>query len=148
MCGRPRAGKSFSRQKRNEPPVATKNYFGLRQPMSDPAGQNVRMQSDERAGSLEWNAQQVRELFSEWEKTAAEISVVLHEQAKREPQANWRPHLEQMDHALRSYRELCRAEAEQLGQWRADELQQEEIYEAVWEQGDRLTQWLLRMLRD
>ncbi|MBA2431847.1 MAG: hypothetical protein H0V56_06985 [Chthoniobacterales bacterium] len=91
-------------------------------------------------------AAELQRVLHEWENITSVLIATLHEQVDSARPANWHPHFEQIVSALHGYRELCRREIEQIGLWREDGLEPEEVHEQIWEQGDRLAKWLSRMI--
>jgi len=104
------------------------------------------MQSDETTVPLPEEAAELQRVLEEWENITSALIAALHEQVGTNRGANWHPHCEQIVSALQRYQELCRHELEQIGFWRADGLEPEEVHEQIWEQGDRLAKWLERMV--
>ena len=100
------------------------------------------MKSEEMIGE---ESAALRCALTEWEQIAAQLLEVVYEAADREQSANWRPHRDQIAAAVMHFRNLCRAQLEQIGVWREDELQPEEVREWIWGEGDRLAKWLQRM---
>ena len=116
--------------------------------LSDPGCEAVRMQSDDRAEPIEWDVEQLKSAIGEWESVASQILECLERDvAAADRSANWRPHAGQIAKAVETFRDRCRDEAERLGLWREDGLLADEAYEAVWDEADRLLQWLQRMMR-
>jgi hypothetical protein len=105
------------------------------------------MQSDDRAEPIEWDLQELKSAVREWESVASQILTCLDRDLATDRSANWRPHADQIAKAVRAFRDLCHEEAEQLGVWRADGIAADEAYEKVWDEADRLVQWLNRMMR-
>jgi hypothetical protein len=104
------------------------------------------MQSDETTLPLTEEAAELQRVLQEWESITSALVAALHEQAGAARSANWHPHFEQIVSALHRYQELCRHEMAQIGLWREDGLDAEEVHEHIWEQGDRLAKWLGRMI--
>ena len=116
--------------------------------MSHPACETARMQSDDAAERIEWDVEELKSAIREWESVASQILTCLEgDIAAADRSANWRPHAGQIGKAVRAFRDRCRDEAERLGFWREDGLPPDEAYEAVWNEADRLLQWLNRMMR-
>ena len=112
--------------------------------MSYACCQSARMQSDEQ---MEQGVpvEDLKRTLAEWEHIASAILVLLQDEG--DDGANWRPHLEQIRTAVQRYRDVCLHERAQLGLWRRDGLAPGEVYERLWEQGDRLAKWLQRMMQ-
>ncbi|MDQ3120253.1 MAG: hypothetical protein M3Q89_11910 [Verrucomicrobiota bacterium] len=102
------------------------------------------MQSHE-AEPVERDLEELKNILDEWRSIASELIEMLRQTVDHEESANWGPHVTQIDKVLRQYRDLCDDESQQLGLWREDGLQPDEVYEVVWNEGDRLAQWLTRM---
>ena len=104
------------------------------------------MQSDETTLPLTDEAAELQRVLFEWENITAQLIAALREHVGTALGANWHPHFGQIVTALGRYQELCRHELEQIGLWRADGLEPEEVHKQIWEQGDRLAKWLERMI--
>ena len=115
--------------------------------MSHPLWETARMQSDDRAEPIEWDLQELKNAVAEWENVATQILACLDRDLAAEQSSNWRPHAGQIAKAVRAFRDLCRTEREQLGIWREDGVAADEAYEKVWDEADRLVQWLNRMMK-
>jgi len=61
---------------------------------------------------------------------------------------NWRPHLSQIVAAVDAFGARCREEARGFGCRRGNELDAEDTFELVREQGERLVDWLQRMMAE
>lgn len=114
--------------------------------MSDTLCHSRRMQSDETAEPLEWDLLELQRTLNEWGSLASQMMEHLLVEVHWERSANWKPHLHQLMQRIRHFRDRCREESRQLGHWRADGLQPDEVYELVWADADRLGQWLTRMM--
>ena len=106
------------------------------------------MKSNEAAEPVGWDLEELKSTLEEWQQIASQLLAALRETVEREGPENWRPHRWQIERALRHYRDLCRDQAQELGLWREDGLGPDEVYEAVWDEGDRLAEWLSRMTKD
>lgn len=93
-----------------------------------------------------FGTEDLRRIIEEYAQNTAVLIDALHGSVGRDESLMWRPHLPQMHSALAHFAELCREELENLGEWREDGRDLEEIHEAVWEEGERLVHWLNRML--
>ena len=105
------------------------------------------MQSEDAAEPVEWDVEELRLTIHEWESVASQILEHLAAEAHGEACANWRPHVGQMTKAVRTFRDFCCEHRQALGLWREDGLAPDEAYEIVWDEADRLVQWLNRMMR-
>jgi hypothetical protein len=104
------------------------------------------MQSEDAAEPIEWDIAELKRSIVEWEGIASHIIQLLHETADCAASQNWRPHVAQITTVVSRFRNLCRDESQQLGFWREDALPPDEVYERVWDEGDKLVQWLQRMM--
>ncbi len=114
--------------------------------MSYPSCDAGEMKSDEAIESLDSATVELKRSLLEWEGIASQILELLHNQLHCEPAANWRPHCDQIVGAVQRYRDRCRCELEQIGLWREDELEVDEVHELMWDEGDRLAKWLQQMM--
>lgn len=106
------------------------------------------MQSEDAAEPMEWDIAELRRSIDEWEGIASHIIELLRETVDAAAGSqNWRPHAAQITTVVSRFRELCRAESQQLGFWRGDGLAADEAYEHVWDKGDQLVRWLNRMMQ-
>ncbi len=113
--------------------------------MSYPSCKARRMQLHETGEPAEREIEKMKSILDEWQSIASELIEMLRQTVDRAESASWRPHLTQIDKALQEYRDLCQDESQQLGLWREDGLQPDEVHEVVWDEGNRLIQWLNRM---
>ena len=93
-----------------------------------------------------FGTEDLRDVLGEYAQNTATLMNALHASIDSDESLMWRPHLPQMQAALAHFAELCREELGNLGVWREDGRDLEEIHEQVWEQGERLVCWLNRML--
>ena len=93
-----------------------------------------------------FGTEDLRATLEEYGQNTATLITALHASIETDESLIWRPHLPQMHAALAHFAELCREELENLGAWREDGRDLEEIHESVWEEGERLVRWLNRML--
>ncbi len=103
------------------------------------------MQLDETADPVQWDLEKLKSVLEEWQSIASELLEMLRQNFDYDGSADWRPHLTQIDKAVRHYQDLCQEESQQLGPWREDGLRPDEVYGIVSDEGDRLIQWLNRM---
>jgi hypothetical protein len=104
------------------------------------------MNSTGRAEPLDWDLAGIRRGLKEFEADATNLIDGLPDAAVCETSKYWRPHLHQILSAITDFRDLCREELEKIGMWREDGLQPDEVFEFVWDQADRLVNWLNRMV--
>ena len=104
------------------------------------------MQSNDATEPVE--VQELRRSLSEWAAIASHMIELLHQSADCEPARNWRPHLDQIVNAVRAFGDRCRGEAQAFSSWRADELEADDILDDVREQGQRLVDWLQRIMAE
>ncbi|MGI8819478.1 MAG: hypothetical protein ACR2ID_01180 [Chthoniobacterales bacterium] len=104
------------------------------------------MRSDETLEPIDETVAALRTALLEWEHIATRLIEQLHADVASNRPANWRPHFAQMVKALLHYRQTCRKELGQIGLWREDGLETEELHESLWEQGAGLATWLERMV--
>ena len=116
--------------------------------MSYPRCQTAGMKSDDAAEPLEWDAQELRQSLAEWAAISRQMIELLHATAGCNKSRNWSPHLSQIVRAVHAFGARCHTEAEEVGCWRADGLDPEEAFELVRAQGNRLVEWLQRMMAD
>lgn len=131
---------------RNPESKILRSNFLLGQRLSHPSCEARRMQSEETAEPVERDLEELRSSIVEWQGIASQLLEKLRQPALQDQSAHWRPHRSQIERALRHYQDLCRDESQQLGLWREDGLQPDEVYESVWDEGDRLAKWLNRMM--
>ncbi len=106
------------------------------------------MQSDDATEPLQWNVRELRRSLDEWAAIASQMIDLLHATVGSERSRNWRPHFTQIVNAVQAFGDRCRSEAEQLRTWRADGLEPDEAFEDVRDQGQRLVDWLQRMMAE
>ena len=104
------------------------------------------MQSDDATEPVD--LQEVRRSLAEWAAIASRMIELLHETVDCERSRNWRPHFAQIVSAVRVFGDRCRRESQECDCWRADGLEADEVLENVREQGQRLVDWLQRMMPD
>ena len=90
--------------------------------------------------------EQLKEILEDYARTTSHLMDALHGAAESDESKNWRPHIPQMHAALAHFSELCRDEIENIGSWRTDGRDLEDVHESVWNEGERLVRWLNRML--
>jgi len=93
-----------------------------------------------------FGTEDLRDILQEYARNTAALLRALQRSAETDESLIWRPHLAQMHTAIAHFAETIRTEIENLGAWRADGRNLEEIHELVWEEGERLVLWLNRML--
>ena len=116
--------------------------------MSYPWCQAVGMKSDDVTEPADANLRELRESLGEWAAISSEMLELLHETVGCDRSRNWRPHCSQIVAAVDAFRERCRDEAEEVGCWRLDGLDADDAFERVREQGNRLVEWLQRMMAE
>ena len=104
------------------------------------------MHRDDATEPLEWNSQQLRRSLDEWAVISSQMIDLLHDTVGSERSRNWQPHLAQIVKAIRAFSDRCRTEAQGLGGWREDGLDPDDVFDAVRGQGQRLVEWLQRMI--
>jgi hypothetical protein len=114
--------------------------------MSDPWWQAVRMQSDDATQPL--GVQELRELLEEWAGISSQMIDLLHATVGGEPVRNWQPHFGQIVKAVSVFGDRCRNESADFGNWQADGAEPEDIFEAVRSEGQRLVNWLHRIMAE
>ena len=102
------------------------------------------MQSDDATEDV----QELRRSLDEWAAISSVMVELLHETVDCERSRNWRPHFAQIVKAVRAFGDRCRAESEEFGSWRADGLDPDDVLQRVRDQGQRLVEWLHRMIPD
>lgn len=90
--------------------------------------------------------EQLKEILEDYAATTAKLVGALHDAAQSGEAIDWLPHLPQMHAAVGYFAELCEDELQNLGHWREDGRDLDEVHELVWDEGERLVQWLRRML--
>ncbi|HSH38734.1 MAG TPA: hypothetical protein VK993_08105 [Chthoniobacterales bacterium] len=104
------------------------------------------MQSDDATEPL--YLQELRQSLAEWAAISSQMIDLLHETAGSERSRNWRPHFTQIVMAVQTFGDRCRSEAEAFGLWRVDGLEADDVFERIREQGQRLVDWLQRMMAE
>jgi hypothetical protein len=102
------------------------------------------MQSDDATEPAD--VQELRRSLDEWAALSSRMIELLHETVASERSQNWRPHLAQIVNAVAAFSDRCRTEAQEFYSWRADGLEPDDVLESVREQGQRLVDWLNRMI--
>jgi hypothetical protein len=102
------------------------------------------MQSDDATEPAD--VQELRRSLDEWAALSTRMVELLHETVVSERSQNWRPHLAQIVNAVRAFGDRCRSESQEFHSWRADGLEPDDVLESVREQGQRLVDWLNRMI--
>ena len=102
------------------------------------------MQSDDATEPL--GVQELRQSLAEWAAISSRMIELLHDTAACDRSRYWRPHLPEISNAVRAFGDRCRSEAKEFGSWRADGLEPDEVLQRVREQGQRLIDWLQRMM--
>jgi hypothetical protein len=92
------------------------------------------------------NVQELRQSLDHWAAISSQMIHLLHETAGYQRSRNWRPHLAQIVNAIRAFGDRCRSESQEFGSWRADHLAPDDVFERAREQGQRLVDWLQRMI--
>ena len=113
--------------------------------MSYPRCQASGMNTDDATDS---NLRELRECLIEWADISMQMIELLHATADCNRSRNWSPHLSQIVTAVRAFGACCCEEAEEVGRWRADGLDPDDAFERVREQGNRLVEWLQRMMAE
>ena len=104
------------------------------------------MQSDDATEPAD--VQELRRSLAEWAAISSHMIDLLNETVECERSRYWRPHFPQIVKAVRAFGDRCRGESEEFGSWRADGLQPDDVVQDVREQGQRLVDWLNRMIPD
>jgi hypothetical protein len=103
------------------------------------------MQSDDATEPAD--VQELRRNLDEWAALSSRMIELLHETVASERSENWRPHLPQIVKAVRAFGDRCRHEqSREFHSWRAAGPDPDEVLEDVREQGQRLVDWLNRMI--
>lgn len=102
------------------------------------------MQSDDATEDV----QELRRSLDEWAAISSTMIDLLHETVAYERSRYWRPHFAQIVNAVQAFGDRCRSESQQFGAWRADGLEPDDVVVSVREQGQRLVDWLNRMIPD
>ena len=103
------------------------------------------MQSDDATEPLD--VRELRRSLTEWAAICSEMIALLHLTADHEQSRYWRPHLGQIVKAVQSFGDRCRCESlRDFGHWGADDLDPDDVRQRVREQGQRLVNWLQRMI--
>ena len=102
------------------------------------------MQSDDATEPAD--VQELRRSLDEWAALSSRMIELLQETVACDRSRNWRPHLAQIVNAVRAFGDRCRNESQEFHSWRADGLEPDEVLEGVREQGQRLVDWLNRMM--
>ena len=102
------------------------------------------MQSDDATEPLD--VQELRECLAEWAAISLRMIDLLHEAVDCERSRNWRPHFAQIVKAVRAFGDCCRSESQEFGSWHADRLEPDDVLQRVRERGQRLVDWLQRMI--
>ena len=112
--------------------------------MSHPRCQAGVMQSDDATEPLD--LQELRKSLDEWASISSQMIDLLHATVACDRSRNWRPHFAQIVSAIRAFGDRCRSESRAFGCSRADGLDADDVFDAVREQGQRLVNWLQRMM--
>lgn len=115
-------------------------------PVATIGGMNI---GDQRNEPVQFfGAEELRAALEDYATTTEALMETLQlcVETKAEQSSNWWPHIAQMQMALARFRELCRGEMGKIGLWHEGALDAEEIHELVREEGERLVQWLNRMM--
>ena len=102
------------------------------------------MQSDDATEDV----QELGRSLAEWAAISSQMIELLHETVDCDQSRNWRPHFAQIVTAVRAFGDRCRSETQEFGRWRGDGLEPDEVVQQVREQGQRLVDWLNRMIPD
>ncbi len=106
------------------------------------------MKSDDATEPVDSNLRELRQSLEEWAAIASQMVELLHATADCHRSRNWRPHFSQIVAAVDAFGARCREEAEEVGDWRVDGLDPDEAFERVRAQGNRLVEWLQRMMAE
>ena len=112
--------------------------------MSHPRWQTADMKSDDATEPVD--LQELRQSLADWAAISSRMIELLHETVECEGSRYWRPHFPQIVKAVRAFGTRCRDELQEFGSWRADGLEPDHVVECVREQGQRLVEWLQRMI--
>ena len=104
------------------------------------------MQSDDATEPVD--VQELRRCLTEWAAIASHMIDLLHESVDCQRSLNWRPHLTQIVDAIRAFGERCRTEAVAFSSWGADGAEADDVLQGTREQGERLVEWLHRMMAE
>ena len=112
--------------------------------MSYPRGQSGDMQSDDRTEATD--VQELRQTLGEWATISSQMIDLLHETAGAERSRNWRPHFAQIVGAIEAFGDRCRDASLSFPCSYAAGPDADDLFEDVREQGQRLVQWLPRII--
>ena len=104
------------------------------------------MQSDDVTEPAE--VQELRRSLGEWAAIASTMIDLLYETVQCERARYWRPHFAQIVNAVSAFGDRCRSELEEFDTWRADGLEPDDVLQDVREQGQRLVDWLHRIMAE
>lgn len=114
--------------------------------MSCPRCHAAGMQSDDATEPLD--VQELRHCLAEWAAISSRMIELLHDTVDCDRSRYWRPHFTQIVSAVSAFGDRCRAESQEFGSWRAEGLDPDDVLQSVREQGQRLVDWLQRMMPD
>ena len=106
------------------------------------------MQSDDATEPLQWDVQEFKQSLQEWAAISSQMVDLLHASVESDGSRNWRPHCTQIVRVVRAFGDRCRSEADGFGRWRTDGLEPDDVFEQVREHGQRLVDWLQRMMAE
>ena len=104
------------------------------------------MQSDDATEPV--SVQELRESLDEWAAISTQMIDLLHATVNAERSRYWRPHFAQIVKAIEAFGDRCRAESCGCCAWRVDDLEPHDSFERVRAQGQRLVDWLQRMMAE
>ena len=102
------------------------------------------MQSNDATEPLD--VQELRRSLAEWAAISSRMIELLHETVDCERSRYWRPHFAQIVKAVRAFGNRCRSKSQEFDSWRANGLEADELLADVRDQGQRLVEWLQRMM--
>ena len=102
------------------------------------------MQSNDATEPLD--VQEFRRSLAEWAAISSRMIELLHETVDCDRSRYWRPHFAQIVNAVRAFGDRCRSESQEFSSWRRDGLEPDDVLADVREQGQRLVEWLQRMM--
>ena len=114
--------------------------------MSHPRCKAAVMQSDDATEPVD--VQELRRSLTEWAAISSRMIELLQDTVDCERSRNWRPHFAQIVKAVRAFEDRCRSESQEFDSWRADGWETDDVLELVREQGQRLVDWLQRIMAE
>ncbi len=103
------------------------------------------MQSND---ATEAEVQELKRSLAEWAAISSTMIDLLHETVACERSRYWRPHFAQIVSAVQAFGDRCRSESQAFDSRRADGLEAHDVLDGVRQQGQRLVDWLNRMIPD